>query len=162
VCDVLGAEVVIRRRGGERTIPVKELHAGPYETTLDHGEIVTEIRWPVRGRTASAYEKVERRVGDWAVTAAGATVTLGDDGAIADAAIGLTAVGVQGVIEAARAAVIGQQPSEDAFTAAGRAAADASNPTSDTRGTAEYKRHLADELTRRVLRRAAGRAASRR
>ena len=160
VCDVVGAEVVIRGRGSERTIPVTDLHAGPYETTLARGEMLTEVRWPIHARTSSAYEKVERRVGDWAVTAAGASVTLGSDGTIVDASIGLTAVGVQGTIDAARDALVGQQPSEQVFAAAAQAAAAASRPSDDTRGTAEYKRHLADELTRRVLRRAAERAAS--
>ncbi len=160
VCDVLGAEVVIQGLGGRRVIPIAELHVGPYETTVEQGELVTEIRFPVRTNGSSAYGKVERRVGDWAVTAAGARVERDDSGRITAAAVGLTAVGVNATVAAAREAVVGTEPSEDVFAAAGRAAAAAARPVSDTRGTVEYKRHLADELTRRVLRRACQRITS--
>jgi len=158
VCDVLGAHVVIQGSSGQRVVPVTDLHVGPYETTVGQDELLTEIRFPVRSNGSSAYEKVERRVGDWAVAAAGARVELDSAGRIADAAVGLTAVGVYGPVAAAREALLGNEPSEGAFAAAGRAAAEAARPVSDTRGTVEYKRHLADELTRRVLRRACQRA----
>jgi carbon-monoxide dehydrogenase medium subunit len=158
VCDVLRADVVIRGAAGERSVPMAEFHRGPYESACDQSELVTEIRFPVVARSSSAYEKVERRVGDWAVAAAGAAVALADDGTIADASIGLTALGLEGVATEAAAFLLGRAPSEDAFTEAGRLAAAASNPTHDQRGPVDYKRHLADELTRRVLRRAVQRA----
>lgn len=155
VCHVLRAELVIRGPGGERTVPMRELHLGPYETSVAQNEILTEIRWPIRARSSSAYTKVERRVGDWATTAAGASVTLGSDGSIEDVTIGLTAVGLDGgTATRAQDAVRGQQPGEDLYAEAGRLAAEDCNPVADQRGTEAYKRHLADELTRRVLRRA--------
>lgn len=155
VCQVLRAEVVIRGSGGERTVPIKDLHRGPYETSVEQGEILTEIRWPIRPRAGSAYEKVERRTGDWAVAAAGAAIWLSDDGSIEDVTIGLTAVGLDsGTASRAEDVLRGQRPSEDLFVEAGRLAAEDSSPVSDQRGPVDYKRHLADELTRRVLRRA--------
>ncbi|MBA2575576.1 MAG: xanthine dehydrogenase family protein subunit M [Euzebyaceae bacterium] len=155
VCHVLRAELVIRGPNGERTVPMRELHRGPYETSVEQNEILTEVRWPIRARTASAYTKVERRVGDWATTAAGASVTMGSDGQIEDVTIGLTAVGLDGgTATRAADAVRGQQPSEELYAKAGRLAAEDCNPVADQRGTEAYKRHLADELTRRVLRRA--------
>jgi carbon-monoxide dehydrogenase medium subunit len=160
VCDVLGATLVVTGPGGTRTAPVADLHAGPYETTLGHDEVLTEVRLPVRPRSGSAYEKVERRVGDWAVTAAGAAVTLTPDGFVDDVAVGLTAVGLEGTVAEAAAALRGRAPSEELFAEAGRAAAAASRPTDDARGPVDYKRHLAGELTRRVLRRACERAAA--
>ncbi|CAN5207670.1 xanthine dehydrogenase family protein subunit M [soil metagenome] len=160
VCHVLGAELVIRGPNGDRTVPMAELHRGPYETSVEQNEILTEIRWPIRARTSSAYTKVERRVGDWATTAAGAAVTIGDGGQIEDVTIGLTAVGLAGTATRAQDAVRGQQPSEDLYAEAGRLAAEDSNPVADQRGTEAYKRHLADELTRRVLRTAVERATS--
>lgn len=161
VCHVLRAELMVRGPNGERTVPMAELHRGPYETSVEQNEILTEIRWPIRARSSSAYTKVERRVGDWATTAAGASVTIGEGGQIEDVTIGLTAVGLDGgTATRAEDAVRGQQPSEDLYAEAGRLAAEASNPVADMRGTEEYKRHLADELTRRVLRTAVERATS--
>jgi aerobic carbon-monoxide dehydrogenase medium subunit len=160
VCHVLGAKVVIRGRNGERTLSMGELHRGPYETAVAQNEILTEIRLPVRPRSSSAYEKVERRVGDWAIAAAGAAITLGSDGTIEQAGVGLTAVGLDsGTATRAEEALRGRQPSEDVFVEAARLAAEDCNPDSDQRGPVDYKRHLADELTRRVLRRACARAA---
>ena len=60
----------------------------------------------------------------------------------------------------ASAALVGRPPSEEAFAAAGQAAAAASRPVTDSRGSAEYKRHLAGELTVRALRSAVSRALS--
>ena len=158
VCDVLRAEVVIAGRSGQRTVDMAEFHRGPYETACEQHELVTEIRLPIRAGTGSAYEKVERRVGDWAVAAAGAALVLSPDGVIEDAAIGLTAVGLEGLAVDAAAVLLGQRPGEEIFADAGRLAADACSPVEDQRGPVDYKRHLADELTRRVLRGAAERA----
>ena len=158
VCDVLGAEVVITGPGGERVLPIAELHRGPYETAVEQNELLTEIRFPIRPRTGSAYEKVERRVGDWAVGAAGAVLVLGEDGTTADAAVGLTALGLEGTATRAEDALRGRRPDEEAFAEAARIAAEDCEPIEDQRGPVDYKRHLADELTRRVLRRAAARA----
>jgi carbon-monoxide dehydrogenase medium subunit len=159
VCTVLGAEAVIRGAAGERVISMAEFHRGPYETAVAHNELLCEIRFPLRPRTGSAYEKVERRVGDWAIAAAGASVSLGPDGTIDDVSIGLTAVGLDGTVTEAEAALRGKSPSEELFVEAGRIAALACEPLADQRGAIDYKRHLADELTRRVLRRASARAA---
>jgi carbon-monoxide dehydrogenase medium subunit len=154
VCDVLRAVVVIASASGERVVDMAEFHRGPYETACEQHELITEIRFPIRPRSSSSYEKVERRVGDWAVGAAGAAVQMADDGTIADVAIGLTALGLEGLATEAAAVLVGQRPSEDLITEAGRLAAAASAPVEDQRGPVDYKRHLADELTRRVLRRA--------
>ena len=98
VCDVLRGEAVIQGPGGERILAMSEFHKGPYETAVGQNELLCEIRFPIRPRSGSAYEKVERRVGDWAIVAAGAAVSLAEDGTIDDVAIGLTAVGVEGTI----------------------------------------------------------------
>ena len=72
VCTVLTAVCVARGPSGERQIAIDDFLAGPYETSLAHNEMLIEIRIPLRLNTSSAYAKVERRVGDWAVAAAGA------------------------------------------------------------------------------------------
>ncbi|AXJ11017.1 xanthine dehydrogenase family protein subunit M [Arthrobacter sp. PM3] len=159
VCDVLGAEAVIRGPGGERVLPLAEFHIGPYQTAVAPDELLCEVRFPIRPRSSSAYEKVERRAGDWAVGAAGAAVVLAADGTVDDAAVGLTALGLDHTAEEAAAVLRGRRPAEELFAEAGRLAAAACDPVQDQRGPVDYKRHLADELTRRVLRRACARAA---
>jgi carbon-monoxide dehydrogenase medium subunit len=158
VCTTLNASCVIRGPSGTRTVAMEEFHRGPYETAVADGEILLEIQIPVGPKCGSAYEKVERRAGDWAVVSAGAAVWLDDDGRIADARVGLAAVGpnttgIRPISEALR----GEEPSEDAYARAGAIAARSCDPVTDMRGSAEYKRHLADELTRRTLRRAVAR-----
>jgi len=160
VCTVLGAQCVVRGATGERVLSMSELHRGPYETAVEQNELLLEVRFPVRPRSSSAYEKVERRVGDWAVAAAGAAVTLAADNRIDDVAIGLTAVGLTGTAVRAQDALRGQLPGEQLYAEAGRLAAEDCDPVADQRGPVDYKRHLADELTRRVLRRACARAAA--
>jgi aerobic carbon-monoxide dehydrogenase medium subunit len=157
VCAAVGARVVIRGREGERVVGMHEFHRGPYETAVGDAEIVTEIRAPLHDHAGSAYEKVERRVGDWAVAAAGAAVRL-EGGTIAQAGIGLAAVGSDVTPVDAERALVGQTPSEELFEEAGRLAAAACSPATDGRGSAEYKRHVVGELTRRALRRATARA----
>jgi carbon-monoxide dehydrogenase medium subunit len=155
----VGATAVIRGPAGTRTVPVRELHVGPYETVLEPDELLVELRVPVRPGGGSAYEKVERRVGDYPVAAAGAVVWLAGDGTVADVGIGLTAVGAEHFVAAeAEAALRGSPATEESFAAAGRVAAEHCHPLADQRGPVDYKRHLAAELTTRALRRAAARA----
>src|ERR1700712_5631122 len=92
VCTTLDASCVIRGMDGERVVTMEQFHRGPYETAVGANEILVEVRLPLRPGGASAYEKVERRAGDWAVVSAGAAVWL-DGGVITDARVGLAAVG---------------------------------------------------------------------
>ncbi|HEY6275039.1 MAG TPA: xanthine dehydrogenase family protein subunit M [Streptosporangiaceae bacterium] len=154
----LKADMVIRHPGGSRTVSAREFHTGPYETVVAAGEMLTEIRIPIRPGGGSAYQKVGRRVGDWPVGAAGAAVWLDGD-TIAGAGIGLTAVGARQFAAAeAEEFLRGAPATEDSFARAGQIAAEHCRPVSDQRGPAVYKRHLACELTVRALRRAARRA----
>jgi aerobic carbon-monoxide dehydrogenase medium subunit len=152
------ANVVIQGSGGTRTVPAREFHAGPYETAVGPAEMVTEIRVPIRPGGGSAYQKVERRAGDWAVAAVGACVWLDGD-SISEVGIGLTAVGAEQFCSpAAEDALRGGPASEDAIAAAAALAAEHCSPSTDQRGPADYKRHLAGELTKRALRTAIARA----
>ena len=157
VCTTLDASCVIRSSSGERVVSMEDFHRGPYETAVGDGEILIEIRLPIRPGGSSAYEKVERRAGDWAVVSCGAAVWM-KDGLITDARVGLAAVGPNTTgIPAISQALRGQAPSEELYAQAGAIAADNCTPSSDMRGSVEYKRHLANELTRRALRRAVAR-----
>jgi carbon-monoxide dehydrogenase medium subunit len=158
VCAALGAVAVIQGRSGGRVVDMDAFHQGPYETAVGEAEMLVEVRIPLRPHGGSAYEKVKRRTGDWATAASGAALWL--DGAnVAAAGIALSAVNPRNV-RCARAeeALVGKPPSEEAFAAAAALAAEDCDPIGDQRGSAEYKRHLACELTHRALRRAAERA----
>jgi carbon-monoxide dehydrogenase medium subunit len=160
VCTAVNASCVIRGRDGERVVTMEEFHRGPYETAVADNEILTEVRIPLRAGGSSAYAKVERRAGDWAVVSCGAAVWM-DGGVITDARVGLAAVGPNTTgLPAISEALRGKPPSEQLYAEAGAIAAAASSPSTDQRGSADYKRHLADELTRRVLRTAVARIAT--
>src|ERR1700733_1373877 len=155
------ATAVIRTPDGQRTVPVREFHRGPYDTVVGRGELLAEIRVPVRPGTGSAYEKVSRRVGDWSIAAAGAVLQLQND-TIKEAGLGLTAVGAERFVAAeAEDYLRGRPVSEDTFTQAAAIAAEHCHPAADQRGPVDFKRHLVAELTTRALRRAAARAAER-
>lgn len=158
VCDAVAASCVIRGIGGERVVDMHEFHQGPFETAVGDGEMLTEVRIPIRPNSGSAYNKVERRAGDWAVASSGAAVTMDGD-VIADGRVGLCAVGPNLTnVAPISAALRGQAPSEELYAAVGQIAADNANPQADNRGTVAYKTHLAKELTIRSLRTAVARA----
>jgi carbon-monoxide dehydrogenase medium subunit len=162
------AIAVIRGRDGDRTVPVRYFHLGPYETVVGPGELLAEVRVPVLPGTGSAYEKIARRVGDWSIAAAGAVLRLGGDPrtpknppVIVSAGLGLTAVGAEHFVAAeAEDFLAGRAPDEDSFTRAAAIAAGHCHPAADQRGPEDYKRHLVAELTARALRRAAARAST--
>ena len=156
VCAACHAQTVIRSSSGERVVSMDDFHVGPYETAVGDGEMLVEVRLPMRSGPGSAYEKVERRAGDWAVAAIGAALWV-ENGQITNAGVGLSALG--NVLRASRAeeALKGKAPGDEAFEEAAKIVAEDCAPATDGRGSEEYKRHLAAELTRRALRRAAER-----
>ena len=159
VMTALGAEVVVNGPGGERTLPIDELLLGPFMTTLEEGEILTEVRVPQPAeRSGGAYEKLERKVGDFATAAVAVQLTR-ENGHCASIGIGLTAVGPT-TIRASEAedALRGGSLDEAALRAAAELAAAASDPAADLRGSEEYKRDMVRVLTLRALRRAVERA----
>jgi len=157
VCAAVDARMVIRGAGGERVVGMREFHRGPYETAVAPDEMLVEIRVPLEDGAGSAYAKVGRRAGDWAVVAAGAALTI-SEGAVVRAGVALAAAGGDITSADAEAALVGRPPSEALFAEAAALAAAACDPVTDQRGSAAYKRHVAGVLVERVLRRAAARA----
>ena len=158
VCSAVKASVVIRGADGERVVSMDQFHVGPYVTAVGDGEMLTEVRIPLRAGGGSAHEKVERRAGDWAIAAASAALWI-DGGTIADAGLALSAVGPTAIhVSRAEALLTGQTPSEEMFAQAGQIASEDCAPSADGRGPVDYKRHLAGVLTTRALRTAAARA----
>jgi carbon-monoxide dehydrogenase medium subunit len=157
VCAAVGARMVIRGLDGDRIVDMPEFHRGPYRTAVEPDELLVEIRIARSGQTGSAYEKVARRVGDWAVAAAGASLKL-FDGVVAEAGIALAAVGAGVTSAEAEEWLLGRDPADDVLEQAARVAAQACSTVTDQRGSAEYKRHVAGVLGARALQRAAQRA----
>jgi aerobic carbon-monoxide dehydrogenase medium subunit len=154
----LKATMIIQGPDGSRAVSAREFHTGPYETVVAPDELLTEIRIAIRPGGGSAYEKVGRRVGDWPVGATGAAIWL-DGETVAEAGIGLTAVGARHfAAPEAEEFLRGAPATEASFAEAGQIAAEHCRPVSDQRGPADYKRHLAQELTTRALRQALRRA----
>jgi aerobic carbon-monoxide dehydrogenase medium subunit len=158
VCSASKARVVIRGTDGERVVGMEDFHVGPFMTAVGAGEVLTEVRLPLRPGAGSAHEKVERRAGDWAIAAASAAVWM-EGGMIADAGIALSAVGMTTIhLDRAEELLRGESPSDELFAQAGEIASADCSPSADGRGPVDYKRHLAGVLTQRALRRSAARA----
>jgi carbon-monoxide dehydrogenase medium subunit len=158
VCSAVKASAVIRGADGERVLGMDAFHVGPYVTAVGDGEMLTEVRIPLRAGGGSAHEKVERRAGDWAIAAASAAVWI-EGGTIADVGLALSAVGPTTVhVTRAEELLTGQTPSDELFAQAGQIASEDCSPSADGRGPVDYKRHLAGVLTTRALRKAAARA----
>jgi carbon-monoxide dehydrogenase medium subunit len=156
----LDAKVVATGPRGDRVIAITEFFISIFTTALEHDEILTEIQIPIPPpRSGGAYFKLERKVGDFATAAVAVQVTMTADGACQRAGIGLTNVGPT-PLQAAKAGdfLRGKKLDAAAIDQAAQLAADESEPSSDLRGPAEFKKGLVREFTRRGLRRAAERA----
>lgn len=155
----LRAQVVAHGPNGQRAIPIDDFLVDTFETSLTPYEILTEIHVPQPApHSGSAYLKLERKVGDYAIAAVGAQVTL--DGEVCrQAGLGLTNVGPKAIrATAAEQFLLGKRLDDAAIREAARLAAEAAQPTSDLRGPAEYKRAVVRTLTARALRQATSRA----
>jgi len=147
-------EVVARSSDGERTIPIDELFQGPFTTSLEPNEIITEVRVPDPGRAAGTYLKLERKVGDFATVGVAVQLAM-SNGTVGQAGIALTGVGPRNIrASAAEEALAGQALDDEAIDEAARLAAEAAQPHTDVRGTEEYKRNVVRIFTARGLRKA--------
>jgi CO/xanthine dehydrogenase FAD-binding subunit len=161
---VLGAEAVVAGPEGRRKVGVASFCTAPGKTVLGNGEVVVALTFPVpQPHAGAAYVRfIPRGEMDIAVAGAGAWVALTEDHtSIADARIALAAVAPTPLCAtAAAAALIGAQPTEEAFAEAAALAMDVARPIEDTRGTVAQRRHLVGVLVKRALRYAVTRAGS--
>lgn len=148
----LDGYIVAQGPGGRRQIPVREFVTGPFQNVLAYNELAVEAVIPApRGVPRGGYLKLERRVGDFATAAVAVAVEL-SGGSVVRAGIALTGVG-GATLDApeAAASLVGASLSPDGNARAGELAAAASNPRTDHRGSASYKRHIISTFTTRIL-----------
>jgi carbon-monoxide dehydrogenase medium subunit len=155
----LDADLVARSSKGERIIHAADFFQGPFSTALRPDEILTEIRVAASSKPAAgAYNKLERKVGDFATVAVAVQVEL-DGGKVSKAGIGLTAVGPTNVkATAAEKALVGHEPTDAVIAEAARLAAAAAEPKDDVRGSAEFKKDVVRVYVQRGLKTALARA----
>jgi carbon-monoxide dehydrogenase medium subunit len=155
-----GAEVVAQGPNGVRMIPITSWIMDVFTNALEPDEIVTAVHIPVpNGRSGGSYQKLERKVGDYATVGVATHLELDEAGVIARAGLALTAVTpVNTKVTAAEQALVGNPPSDELFAEASELAARASEPRDDVRGSSEWKRNVVKVFTRRGLVAAAAQA----
>lgn len=154
-----GAQVVIQGKNGQRIQNIDQFLVDSFVTSINEGEMAVEVRFPIpSARTSGAYEKIERKVGDYATAAAAVQLELNPDGTIKEAGIGITAVAQMAlqVVEGEKI-LRGQKPSLALVQAAAEEARKIADPSSDARGSVEYKKDMAGVLVGRGLIRTLGR-----
>lgn len=149
----LNATIVATGPNGVRSIPIDGFFHGFYQTELQHGEILTEIQIPLPAKgTSSAYHKFERKVGDYATAGCAVQITVDSKGVCTSAGIGLTNVNAT-PMRATRSeeALVGKPISDASIAEAAKAASEDCNPSTDLRGSDEYKRHCVGVLIERMV-----------
>jgi carbon-monoxide dehydrogenase medium subunit len=155
----LDASYRLAGRGGPRVVKARNFYQGIYATALKPGEIVTAIEIPVPpAGHGYAYEKLKRKIGDYATAAAAVVLTV-RGGKVGTCAIALSNLSDRALLaNGAAAAVVGTGLEKTALDAASRAARAIMSPASDTRGSAEYRTSVGGVMVERALNRALERA----
>lgn len=155
VAVALGAEMVVRSTKGERVVPAQEFFEGPFTTTLQADELLTEIRMPVTEGRGTAFTELARRTGDFAIAGVAAVVRF-QPGSRRVAEAGLAALGVGPTpirLRDAEAAVVGSDLSGASVSAAAAVAMAAVSPVTDVHADEDYRRRLIGVLVSRALHR---------
>jgi CO/xanthine dehydrogenase FAD-binding subunit len=159
VVTALGATLIVRGAGAERVVRPEDFFVSYLTTSLEAGELLSEIRFPARApRSGHAFLEISRRHGDFALVGVAATVTCDADGTCTGATLALTGVApVPLRADSAERALVGVRPEADAIAEAARRVSEALNPDSDIHASADYRKHVAGILTSRALRQAIAR-----
>jgi carbon-monoxide dehydrogenase medium subunit len=147
------AYVVVRGAAGNRVVSIDDFLVDSFTTAVADGEMALEVRFPTPSqRTSGSYQKIERKVGDFATAAAAARITLAADGTIAEAGIAIGAAGPTATrVAAAEALLRGEKPTRELIRAAADEAVKIADPAADTRGSVAYKKAMAGVLVGRAL-----------
>ena len=156
------ANVLAEGPNGRRSIPIDEFFVDTFVTALEPDEVAVEVRIPApAAHSGGAYQKLERKVGDYAIAGVAVQLALDETGCVTEAGIALTNLGPMPIrASEAEAALIGHLPDDATIAEAARLAAAAAEPVEDSRGPADYKRSVARALTARALKQALDRASA--
>ena len=148
-----GAEVVARGPSGQRSIAIGDFVQDFFTNSLSDDEMVAALHIPVpSGRSGGSYQKLERKVGDYATVGVAAHLELAADGTISAAGVAMTSVApINRKATDAEALLVGNAPGAELFAEAGEAAAAAADPRDDVRGSARWKRRVVAAFTQRAL-----------
>ena len=155
----LGASFHVMGKAGERRIAAREFYQGAYFTALEAGDLVTAVRIPLPPPGHGyAYEKLKRKIGDYA-TAAAAVMLIMRDGKVTGCSIGLTNVAETPLWAEAAGKILTGSSLDAATVKRAVAAAEAiTAPATDARGPAHYRTKMAGVMLTRALARAKSRA----
>ena len=147
------AQIVIRGAGGTRTVSIDDFLLDSFTTAVAEGELALEVRFPTPPpRTAGSYQKIERKVGDFATASAAARVTLDENGVISGSGIAVGAVGAMALRVAEGENLLqGAKPTKEVIRAAADAARNIADPVADNRGSVDFKKDMAGVLVGRAL-----------
>ncbi len=159
VMMALDASYALQSQGSARRVAARDFYKGVYTTELKENELLTEVHIPTPAKgVGMSYQKLKRKVGDYAIAAAAVTLSM-SGGKCTDAAIALTNVGDTALLSVAAAdAIKGTSVDATAIRAAAEAAMAACNPAEELRGPVEYRRAMAGEMTRLAIGQALSRA----
>jgi CO/xanthine dehydrogenase FAD-binding subunit len=156
---VLDASVEIVRRGGRRTIPLKDFFLGPGKTVLRKGELLKEIAFRPEAGTVSSFQKLGRTRGEDISVAAAAVLLKTDGSRISHARIALGSVAPIPIrAYKSEKELLGKAASEAVLDSAAAKAAEEAEPITDVRATGDYRRSAVKALVRQGLARALERA----
>ncbi len=147
----MDAKVVVISKTGERSVPFDQFQKDMFTTDLSQGELVKEIVVPLMDGYRTTYEKLERKAGDYAIVGVAVAIKE-EDGVVKDVRIGLTAVNNKAMrAKSSEEILMNNSLSDDLISKAASAAVDYANPSSDIRGSAEYKKKMVKVMTERAL-----------
>ena len=147
----LDAEFRVAGSTGERTIAARDFFVDTFTSALEPDEVLQEIRVHAPDGARGTYVKFSRRSQDWAIVAVAAQAVI-RDGRFQEVALGLTGMGPRPLrASAVEQALQGKAANPDTIRAAAEHAADGTEPPEDLNGSPDYRRHLAQVLTRRAL-----------
>ncbi|WP_216319121.1 FAD binding domain-containing protein [Deinococcus aestuarii] len=147
------ATMLVHGADGEREVPIDDFLVDAYTTAVQDGELAVELRIPTPGaRTRGSYQKIERKVGDYATAAAAVQLSLNEDGTVREAGVAITAAGSTALrVAQAEAMLRGQRPTLELLQAAAAEASTLASPMADARGSVAYKKDMARVLVLRGL-----------
>jgi carbon-monoxide dehydrogenase medium subunit len=156
----LRADIVAKGPNGVRTIKADDFFMDLFQTALQPGEVITEIRFPKPpAHTGSAYTKLANKASHYAVVGCAAVVTLDSNGTCTSASVVITGASVKPTrASTVEAGLVGKKLDEATIANAASHAADGLEVVSDIHGSQEYRTQMATVLARRVVARAAERA----